>query len=72
VSIRFNYDLKAKLVSFLINIEETVEAHFKEAVITVPSYLNDSQRQATGDARAIAGLCVVRIITAAVIACGLH
>merc|ERR1712021_25978 len=46
----------------------------KEAVITVPAYFNDSQRQATKDAGAIAGLNVLRIInepTAAAIAYGL-
>lgn len=46
----------------------------KDAVITVPAYFNDSQRQATKDAGAIAGLNVMRIInepTAAAIAYGL-
>lgn len=46
----------------------------KQAVITVPAYFNDSQRQATKDAGAIAGLDVIRIInepTAAAIAYGL-
>jgi len=46
----------------------------KDAVITVPAYFNDSQRQATKDAGAIAGLNVLRIInepTAAAIAYGL-
>src|SRR6185436_7191957 len=46
----------------------------KKAVITVPAYFNDSQRQATKDAGAIAGLQVLRIInepTAAAIAYGL-
>lgn len=45
-----------------------------EAVITVPAYFNDSQRQATKDAGRIAGLDVKRIInepTAAALACGL-
>jgi molecular chaperone DnaK len=45
-----------------------------EAVITVPAYFNDSQRQATKDAGAIAGLNVIRIInepTAAALAYGL-
>ena len=49
---------------------ETVE----KAVITVPAYFNDNQRQATKDAGAIAGLDVVRIInepTAAALAYGL-
>jgi len=46
----------------------------KQAVVTVPAYFNDSQRQATKDAGAIAGLNVLRIInepTAAAIAYGL-
>jgi len=46
----------------------------KRAVVTVPAYFNDSQRQATKDAGAIAGLDVLRIInepTAAAIAYGL-
>lgn len=46
----------------------------KDAVITVPAYFNDSQRQATKDAGAIAGLNVLRIInepTAAALAFGL-
>lgn len=46
----------------------------KQAVITVPAYFNDSQRQATKDAGAIAGLDVLRIInepTAAALAYGL-
>ena len=46
----------------------------EEAVITVPAYFNDSQRQATKDAGKIAGLEVLRIInepTAAALACGL-
>src|SRR5206468_8925117 len=45
-----------------------------EAVITVPAYFNDSQRQATKDAGRIAGLSVLRIInepTAASLAYGL-
>lgn len=47
----------------------------KNAVVTVPAYFNDSQRQATKDAGVIAGLNVVRIInepTAAAMAYGLH
>jgi L1 cell adhesion molecule like protein len=46
----------------------------KQAVVTVPAYFNDSQRQATKDAGTIAGLEVLRIInepTAAAIAYGL-
>jgi len=62
----------------LTKMKETAEAYSGEkvtdAVITVPAYFNDSQRQATKDAGAIAGLNVLRIInepTAAAIAYGL-
>merc|ERR1712057_127937 len=62
----------------LTKMKETAEAYAGEkvtdAVITVPAYFNDSQRQATKDAGAIAGLNVLRIInepTAAAIAYGL-
>lgn len=62
----------------LTKMRETAEAFLgqpvRDAVITVPAYFNDSQRQATKDAGAIAGLNVLRIInepTAAAIAYGL-
>ncbi|KAI9029862.1 hsp70-like protein [Phycomyces nitens] len=62
----------------LIKMKETAEAYLgttvKNAVITVPAYFNDSQRQATKDAGLISGLNVQRIInepTAAAIAYGL-
>ena len=62
----------------LTKMKEVSEAYLgrdvKNAVITVPAYFNDSQRQATKDAGAIAGLNVLRIInepTAAAIAYGL-
>jgi len=62
----------------LVKMRETAEAYLgksiKDAVITVPAYFNDSQRQATKDAGTIAGLNVLRIInepTAAAIAYGL-
>ncbi|KAB2052383.1 hypothetical protein ES319_A12G117100v1 [Gossypium barbadense] len=62
----------------LTKMKEVAEAYLgqtvKNAVITVPAYFNDSQRQATKDAGAIAGLNVLRIInepTAAAIAYGL-
>ncbi|KAJ3692990.1 hypothetical protein LUZ60_012085 [Juncus effusus] len=62
----------------LTKMKETAEAYLgkkiKDAVITVPAYFNDAQRQATKDAGAIAGLNVARIInepTAAAIAYGL-
>jgi len=55
--------------------EEYLSEDIKEAVITVPAYFNDNQRQATKDAGKIAGLDVLRIInepTAAAIAYGLN
>ncbi|HYE93356.1 MAG TPA: molecular chaperone DnaK [Terriglobales bacterium] len=59
-------------------LKERAERHFGEtiekAVVTVPAYFNDSQRQATRDAGRIAGLDVVRIVnepTAASLAYGL-
>jgi molecular chaperone DnaK len=62
----------------LMKMKETAEAHLGEkvtqAVITVPAYFNDAQRQATKDAGKIAGLEVLRIInepTAAALAYGL-
>ncbi|XP_067865558.1 heat shock 70 kDa protein 1B [Heterodontus francisci] len=62
----------------LTKMKETVEAYLghtvTNAVITVPAYFNDSQRQATKDAGVIAGLNVLRVInepTAAAIAYGL-
>nr|AKB96218.1 heat shock protein isoform 12Ai1 [Cherax cainii] len=62
----------------LIKMKETAEAYLgatvKDAVVTVPAYFNDSQRQATKDAGTISGLNVLRIInepTAAAIAYGL-
>jgi len=62
----------------LLKMKETAEAFLgtsvTQAVVTVPAYFNDSQRQATKDAGAIAGLNVLRIInepTAAAIAYGL-
>ncbi|CAK7227749.1 Hsp70 chaperone [Sporothrix bragantina] len=62
----------------LIKMRETAESYLggsvNNAVVTVPAYFNDSQRQATKDAGLIAGLNVLRIInepTAAAIAYGL-
>ncbi|MFH1549402.1 MAG: molecular chaperone DnaK [Planctomycetota bacterium] len=62
----------------LAKLKETAEAYLGEtvtdAVVTVPAYFNDSQRQATKDAGRIAGLNVLRIInepTAAALAYGL-
>jgi len=54
--------------------ETFLSKKINNAVITVPAYFNDSQRQATKDAGVIAGLNVMRIInepTAAAIAYGL-
>ena len=62
----------------LTKMKETVESYLgqdvKDAVVIVPAYFNDSQRQATKDAGVISGLNVLRIInepTAAAIAYGL-
>ncbi len=62
----------------LVKMKETAEAYLgrdiKNAVVTVPAYFNDAQRQATKDAGTISGLNVARIInepTAAAIAYGL-
>jgi L1 cell adhesion molecule like protein len=62
----------------LLKMKEIAEAYLgttvDKAVVTVPAYFNDAQRQATKDAGAIAGLNVLRIInepTAAAIAYGL-
>jgi molecular chaperone DnaK len=62
----------------LTKMKETAEAHLgmqvSQAVITVPAYFNDAQRQATKDAGKIAGMEVLRIInepTAAALAYGL-
>jgi molecular chaperone DnaK len=64
--------------AILAELKQRAEAHFGQpvtkAVITVPAYFDDAQRQATRDAGAIAGLDVVRMInepTAAALAYGL-
>ena len=50
----------------LVKMKETAEAYLgktvKDAVVTVPAYFNDAQRQATKDAGTIAGMHVMRII----------
>merc|ERR1712227_731194 len=50
----------------LTKMKETAESYLgqevKDAVVTVPAYFNDSQRQATKDAGVIAGLNIIRII----------
>jgi molecular chaperone DnaK len=70
----------SQISAFILQkMKETAEAYLgepvTEAVITVPAYFNDSQRQATKDAGKIAGLEVLRIInepTAAALAYGLE
>ncbi|CAH8470219.1 unnamed protein product [Schistosoma mattheei] len=85
LKIRVEYKGEKKLFSaeeissmVLTKMKEVAESYLgrtvSDAVITVPAYFNDSQRQATKDAGAIAGLNVLRIInepTAAAIAYGL-
>ena len=79
VSLRGKTHSPAEISSFILaNIRKTAEAYLGEtitdAVITVPAYFNDSQRQATKDAGKIAGLNVLRIVnepTAAALAYGL-
>ena len=73
-----NYSPSQISAFILQKMKETAEAHLGEtvtrAVITVPAYFNDSQRQATKDAGQIAGLEVLRIInepTAAALAYGM-
>lgn len=68
-------EISAAILSYLKQTAENYLGHtVTEAVITVPAYFNDSQRQATKDAGRIAGLDVKRIInepTAAALAYGL-
>jgi molecular chaperone DnaK len=68
-------EISAMLLQYLKNMaEEFTDTEITEAVITVPAYFDDSQRQATKDAGKIAGLEVRRIInepTAAALAYGL-
>ena len=83
VSVNFKHELKTfspEEISAMIltKMKSTAESYLGEevtkAVITVPAYFNDSQRQATKDAGKIAGLEVLRIInepTAAAICYGL-
>ncbi len=68
-------EISAMILNYMKQTAETFIGHeIKNAVITVPAYFNDAQRQSTKDAGAIAGLNVLRIInepTAASIAYGL-
>ena len=79
INLRGKLQSPAEISSFILaNIKKTAEDYLGEkvtdAVVTVPAYFNDSQRQATKDAGKIAGLNVLRIInepTAASLAYGL-
>jgi len=79
ISIRGKSYSSAEISSFVLtNLKKSAEEYLGEkvtdAVITVPAYFNDSQRQATKDAGKVAGLNVLRIInepTAASLAYGL-
>ena len=68
-------EISAMILSKMKEIAESyLGEEVKDAVVTVPAYFNDSQRQATKDAGVIAGLNILRIInepTAAAIAYGL-
>ena len=69
-------EISAAILSKMKKIAESYLGHeVKDAVVTVPAYFNDAQRQATKDAGTISGLNVLRIInepTAAAIAYGLN
>lgn len=83
ITVDFRYETKTFTpeeisAMILLYMKETAESYLgekvKDAVITVPAYFSDSQRQSTKDAGSIAGLNVLRIInepTAAAIAYGL-
>ncbi len=68
-------EISAKVLAYMkAYAEKSIGQEVKKAVITVPAYFNDAQRQATKDAGTIAGLDVVRIInepTASCLAYGL-
>jgi molecular chaperone DnaK len=79
INLRGKQHSPAEVSSFILaNIKKTAEEYLgekvRDAVVTVPAYFNDSQRQATKDAGKVAGLNVLRIInepTAASLAYGL-
>lgn len=68
-------EISSMILTKMKNIAESyIGGPVRDAVVTVPAYFNDSQRQATKDAGTIAGLNIIRIInepTAAAIAYGL-
>jgi len=84
IQVKYKHELKTYQpeeisAMVLVKMKEIAEAYLgcdvQDAVITVPAYFNDSQRQATKDAGVISGLNVLRIInepTAAAIAYGLE
>ena len=69
-------EVSAKILAYMKKYaEDNLGTKIEKAVITVPAYFNDAQRQATKDAGVIAGLDVVRIIsepTAAALAYGME
>ncbi len=80
IKLRSNYSNPIQISSEILKelkaqAETLLSAEIEKAVITVPAYFNDSQRQATRDAGKLAGLEVLRIInepTAAALAYGLN
>ncbi|KAA0194427.1 hypothetical protein HAZT_HAZT008187 [Hyalella azteca] len=69
-------EISAMILGKMKTVAETyIGSPVKDAVVTVPAYFNDSQRQATMDAGKIAGLNIVSLLnepTAAAIACGFN
>ena len=63
-------EISAKVLAYMkAYAEKNIGQEVKKAVITVPAYFNDAQRQATKDAGTIAGLDVVRIINEPTASC---
>lgn len=63
-------EISAKVLAYMKSYaEKSIGKEVKKAVITVPAYFNDAQRQATKDAGTIAGLDVVRIINEPTASC---